>query len=53
MFINFALSRGCKPMLGSSKTYNVPTRAEPSEVARFILCVSPPERVLLNLSRVR
>ena len=40
-------------MLGSSSTYNVPTREEPRDVARFILCVSPPDNVLLNLSRVK
>src|ERR1035437_1020339 len=51
--MSLLLSLGCKPILGSSRTYKVPTSEEPNEVARFMRCVSPPERVLLNLSKVR
>src|SRR5437660_8444574 len=32
-------------MDGSSSTYNVPTRRDPREVASWIRCASPPDRV--------
>ena len=48
-----ALSRGCRPMDGSSRTYSVSTSAEPSEVARLMRCDSPPESVEESRSSVR
>ena len=39
------VSSGCNPTLGSSNTYIEPTKALPRDVARLILCVSPPESV--------
>ena len=45
MLINFCVSFECKPMLGSSRIYKEPTKLLANEVARFIRCDSPPERV--------
>lgn len=39
------LSRWCRPMDGSSRTYRTPTRPEPIWVARRMRWASPPERV--------
>ena len=44
------LSLGCKPIEGSSRTYNTPVNCEPTCEARRILCASPPERVRDALS---
>jgi hypothetical protein len=38
-----ALSRGCRPMDGSSSTYSTPIRREPIWVARRMRWASPPE----------
>ena len=43
--ISLWLSRWCRPMLGSSRTYRTPTRPEPIWVANRIRCASPPDRV--------
>jgi hypothetical protein len=51
--ISLSVSLGCSPMLGSSNIYIDPTRELPKAVTRFILWLSPPERVLLVLSRER
>ena len=48
-----SVSRECRPMLGSSRMYMLPTRLLPREVARSMRWVSPPLRVLLRRSRVR
>jgi hypothetical protein len=47
------LSRGCRPMVGSSSTYKAPTRAEPREVAMLMRWDSPPERVCERRSSVK
>ena len=44
-FIRRLVSRGWRPMLGSSSMYSDPTRLLPSDVARLMRCDSPPERV--------
>ena len=44
---------GRSPMLGSSRTYVTPVRAEPIWLARFILCASPPESEFVLRLRVR
>ena len=44
-----AVSRACRPMVGSSSTYRVPTSLDPSWVARTIRCPSPPESVRVCL----
>ena len=51
--INRSVSRGCRPMLGSSRMYIEPTRLEPSAVTRFTRWLSPPDRVLQARSRVK
>ena len=43
--ISRSVSRGCSPMLGSSKMYMEPTKADPSEVANLMRWYSPPERL--------
>ena len=48
-----SMSRGCRPMLGSSSTYVVSTRCAPSEFARPMRCASPPESVRVVRSSVR
>ena len=40
-----SLSRGCRPIEGSSSTYSTPIRREPIWVARRMRCASPPESV--------
>ncbi|MSQ66424.1 MAG: hypothetical protein EXR37_08950 [Limnohabitans sp.] len=47
------MSRGCKPMLGSSSTNKVLTSEVPSAVVRLMRCTSPPLRVRLCRSRLR
>ncbi len=44
--IKRSLSRWCKPMVGSSRTYSAPTNREPSCDAKRIRCASPPDSVL-------
>ena len=39
------MSRECSPMDGSSSTYSVSTRREPSELASPMRCASPPDSV--------
>ena len=51
--INFKVSSGCKPTLGSSNTYIDPTSALPRDVAKLILWVSPPESELDFLFSVK
>ena len=57
MFLRILISRvvssGCNPTLGSSNTYIEPTKALPRDVARLILCVSPPESVFDFLFKVK
>ena len=40
-----SVSRGCRPIDGSSSTYSVPTSPVPSAVASVMRCASPPESV--------
>ena len=40
-----SMSRGCKPMLGSSSTYSVSTSCAPRLLASAMRCASPPESV--------
>jgi len=50
--IRRSVSRGCKPILGSSRMYIDPTRLLPNELTRLILWLSPPLNVfdlLLNV----
>ncbi len=47
------VSRGCSPILGSSRIYSEPVRLLPNDVERLMRCDSPPDRVELNLSSVR
>ena len=51
--ISFSVSRGCRPMLGSSSMYIEPTRLEPSAVTRLMRWLSPPESVLQARLSVR
>ena len=51
--ITRCMSRGCRPMLGSSRTKRVLTREVPSAVVRLMRCTSPPLRVRDWRSRVR
>ena len=51
--MSFVVSSGCNPTLGSSRTYIEPTRALPKDVAKLILCVSPPERLFDFLLSVK
>ena len=51
--INLSVSLGCKPILGSSRIYIEPTRLLPSDVARFIRWLSPPDKVLDFLFSVK
>ena len=51
--IKLLVSFGCKPILGSSRMYNEPTRLLPKEVARLILWDSPPEKVFDFLFSVK
>ena len=39
------LSRGCRPIVGSSSTYSTPHRPLPTWLARRMRCASPPESV--------
>ena len=48
-----ALSRWCRPMLGSSRIYSTPTSPEPIWVAKRIRWASPPDRVPAERDRVR
>ena len=48
-----SMSRGCRPMLGSSSTNRVLTRDVPSAVVRLMRCTSPPLSVRLCRSSVR
>jgi hypothetical protein len=47
------MSRGCRPMLGSSSTNSVLTSEVPSAVVRLMRCTSPPDSVRLCRSSVR
>ncbi|MNS88880.1 hypothetical protein D3C72_1228720 [compost metagenome] len=47
------MSRGCKPMDGSSSTNSVFTSEVPSAVVRLMRCTSPPDSVRLWRSSVR
>ncbi|OIQ68256.1 hypothetical protein GALL_501560 [mine drainage metagenome] len=47
------MSRGCRPMLGSSSTNSVLTSDVPKAVVRLMRCTSPPLRVRLCRSSVR
>ncbi len=47
------MSRGCRPMLGSSSTNRVFTREVPSAVVRLMRCTSPPDSVRDWRSRLR
>ena len=40
-------------MLGSSRIYREPTRLLPNDVVRFILWLSPPDKVPASLDSVR
>ena len=42
---NCALSRGCKPIEGSSRTYKTPTKPAPIWLANRMRCDSPPDKV--------
>ena len=53
ILISRVVSSGCNPTLGSSNTYIEPTKALPRDVARLILCVSPPESVFDFLFKVK
>ena len=48
-----SMSRGRRPMLGSSSTNRVLTSGVPSAVVRLMRCTSPPESVRLCRSSVR
>ena len=48
-----SVSRGCRPMDGSSRMYIDPTSELPSAVTRFTRWLSPPERVFIARLRVR
>ena len=52
-FINFTLSFWCKPIDGSSSTYNTPVSPEPICEASLILCASPPDKVPDSLDKVK
>ncbi len=43
--IIFTLSLGCRPMLGSSRTYSMPIRPDPICDDSRIRCDSPPDSV--------
>ena len=47
------ISRGCKPMLGSSNTNKVFTKEVPKAVVRLMRCTSPPLKVRLCRSRLK
>ena len=47
------MSRGCRPMLGSSNTNSVLTSEVPNAVVRLMRCTSPPLSVRLWRSSVR
>ena len=51
--ISRSLSRGCKPIVGSSRTYNTPHNPLPSWLANRIRWASPPDSVLADRSSVR
>ena len=51
--MSLSVSRGCRPMLGSSSIYIDPTRELPRAVTRFILWLSPPDNVFEVLFSVR
>ena len=53
ILISRCVSRLCNPIDGSSSTYKVPTRRDPSDVASCMRCASPPESVDANRSSVR
>ena len=48
-----SLSRGCRPIDGSSRMYSTPTRPQPIWPARRMRCDSPPESVGAVRSSVR
>ena len=50
---NRSLSRGCRPIDGSSRMYSTPTSPAPTWLARRIRCASPPESVGAARSRAR
>jgi len=50
---SFALSRWCRPMLGSSRMYSTPMSEEPICVASRMRCASPPESVAAARESVR
>ena len=47
------ISRGCKPMLGSSNTNKVFTNEVPKAVVKLMRCTSPPLKVRLCLSKLK
>ena len=51
--ISFSLSLWCKPIDGSSKTYNTPVRRVPIWVARRIRWASPPDNPPARLASVK
>ena len=51
--ISFTLSFWCKPIDGSSSTYNTPVRPDPIWDANLILCPSPPESVAAGRLRFK
>ena len=53
MRISRWLSRGCNPILGSSRTYRVLTREDPRAEARATRWTSPPDKVRDWRSRVK
>ena len=52
-WVILCMSRGCKPMLGSSNTNKVLTNEVPKAVVRLMRCTSPPLSVRLCRSRLR
>ena len=48
-----SLSRGCRPIDGSSRTYSTPTSPAPTWLASRIRCASPPESVGAERSSAR
>ena len=46
-----SMSRGCRPIEGSSSTNSVLTSEVPRAVVRLMRCTSPPERAALPVQR--